>query len=90
MATSVWHAMVLVAQRRDGRWSRATVRIGWWAFGLTLVIEVVDLIPGTRMALSLLGSLHVFGTWWYARRGHGLLRVDDRVAALRGHPAAGP
>ncbi|MEU7000107.1 hypothetical protein [Nonomuraea sp. NPDC046570] len=72
LAALVWQAMVLVAQRRDGRWSRATVRIGWWAFGLTLVIEVVDLIPGTHMALSLLGSLHVFGVWWYARSAHEL------------------
>ncbi|WP_157245257.1 hypothetical protein [Nonomuraea typhae] len=80
--------MILLAQRRDGRWSGATIGIGWISLVapmaflmLTLVLSSVDMVVnGTGLVLS---ALDVAGTAWLARTAHEL-------AAETGAPSAAP
>ncbi|NRQ31562.1 hypothetical protein HII36_06855 [Nonomuraea sp. NN258] len=68
----VWWVTVLVGQRRDGRWSRGTLRFGWVALALTVALPVVDVIQDGGMTYALISALNVFNTIWPARSAHEL------------------
>ncbi|MGC5013408.1 hypothetical protein ACLQ2R_21830 [Streptosporangium sp. DT93] len=84
-----WTVMILVAQRRDGRWSDATVDIGRVALVVALLSPLLASLLGLLQVGQLfddqalvLGALGVFGTVWLARTAHEL-------AGPAGTPAAG-
>lgn len=74
LAIFVWTVMILIAQRRDGRWSATTVIIGWISLAPSLVHPLISplgewLFEGPGLVLNALG---VFGTVWLARTAHEL------------------
>ncbi|MEU6729526.1 hypothetical protein ABZ917_37990 [Nonomuraea wenchangensis] len=71
-------AMILIGQRRDGRWSAATVRIGWIALlvpsaftlsGLTLQRGEGPVLDGLNLVADVLGGLSIV---WAARTANEL------------------
>jgi hypothetical protein len=75
----LWLVPVLAGQARDGRWSRATVRLGVVAAVLTFQSPGVytfgtfggGVDPGLVMVM-LVGVLSILGTVWTARSAHEL------------------
>ncbi|MEU7837970.1 hypothetical protein [Nonomuraea sp. NPDC049129] len=74
-----WAISVLVAQARDPRWSRTTVRIGVVALVISLLrpsslltFSYASEVPWDQLVYVLLGALSVFGLVWWARSAHDL------------------
>ncbi|WP_271215472.1 hypothetical protein [Streptosporangium carneum] len=86
----VWQAVILVGQRRDGRWSSATVRIGWFSVVASMVIRLAVMLVGlvslplSPAVLWLLGELNVFFTVWIARSAHELTDPGGQVVLAAG------
>lgn len=84
LASFGWMVMILVGQRRDGRWSSATIDIGRIALVVLLAFPVLNLafqwllFDGPGLVVNALG---VFHTVWLARTAHEL-------AGPAGMPAA--
>ncbi|MEV0199113.1 hypothetical protein [Nonomuraea sp. NPDC050691] len=76
----VWLAVVLAAQARDPRWSRATVRMGVFAGAVGILLPSRFLyayfgsggVDYTLLVLMVLGALGLFGLVWEARSAHEL------------------
>ncbi|MFF3443397.1 hypothetical protein [Streptosporangium sp. NPDC002721] len=88
----IWAVLVLVAQRRDGRWRRATVGYGIASLvaPIVLILAGVPLrfVPGLGNvyfeAVSL--SVGVLTLIWMARSAHDLADPDSRPAPPRPLP----
>ena len=70
---------MLVAQARDPRWSRTTVRIGVVALVMSLLqpsawmtVSHPGEVPWEQLVHELIGALSVFGLIWWARSAHDL------------------
>ncbi|MGW0803908.1 hypothetical protein [Nonomuraea sp. NPDC002799] len=77
LAALAWLAPLLAGQRRDGRWSRATVATGWWVLGLSLGYSLVfgflmGLRGGNVLIAAALEALNVMVLVWTARTAHEL------------------
>ncbi|GII04034.1 hypothetical protein [Planobispora takensis] len=77
LASFGWTVMILIAQRRDGRWSDATVDIGRIALIAPLLFPLLNLASQSEWlffdgAGLLMSALGVFGTVWLARTAHEL------------------
>ncbi|MEV0620075.1 hypothetical protein AB0I81_42620 [Nonomuraea sp. NPDC050404] len=78
----LWMASVLVAQARDPRWSRRTVRVGvfavvMWFFGSGGGISIGGFsyygsVPWELLLSTILGASSVFTLVWSARSAHDL------------------
>ncbi len=84
VASLGWTVMTLIGQRRDGRWSGATINIGRIALAASLVFPVLGLVFESDWLLSegpvlAVNAFGVFTTVWLARTAHELAG-----------PAAGP
>ncbi|WP_089207269.1 hypothetical protein [Streptosporangium subroseum] len=86
LASIGWTVMILVGQRRDGRWSDATINIGRIAlvaalasplFGLVFQSELLP-FDGSWLVVNALGALT---TLWLVRTAHELARPADMPAA---------
>ncbi|GGL42117.1 hypothetical protein [Planomonospora parontospora] len=101
MPWTLWTVLVLVSQRRDGRWSRTTVRIG--AADLAMTFLVLPLAAGAERSLRGFSSgdlgfmvsaaltlvSHVLTPVWLARSAHDLAGPPVRaVRAVRGEEIA--
>ncbi|MFI6388638.1 hypothetical protein [Nonomuraea sp. NPDC050540] len=80
--------MILIGQRRDSRWSGATIGIGQLSLVARLGLPVLTLLPRSENLLFggvglLFSALYVLSTVWLARTAHELARP----AAVR--PATG-
>ncbi|MCG5215795.1 DUF3488 domain-containing protein [Streptosporangium sp. KLBMP 9127] len=78
LASLGWRVMILIGQRRDGRWSSATIGIGLIALVAPLAVPVLSLafqnawlFGGPGLVVS---ALDVFTTAWLARTAHELAR----------------
>ncbi|MEU8248316.1 hypothetical protein [Nonomuraea sp. NPDC048916] len=97
LASFGWMVMILVAQRRDGRWSGATINIGRIALIAPLAFPVLSLVFQSESPLFdgpglVVGALGVFSTVWLARTAHELARPAGTSAvesATRPAPVAG-
>ncbi|GAA3415516.1 hypothetical protein [Streptosporangium vulgare] len=86
LASLGWTVMTLIGQRRDGRWSGATIGVGRIALASSLAFPVLGfvfqsdwpLFDGSVLAVNALG---VFTTVWLARTAHELARPADTTAA---------
>ncbi|WP_440071633.1 hypothetical protein [Streptosporangium sp. OZ121] len=77
LANLGWTVMTLVGQRRDGRWSGATINIGRIALAASLAFPVLGLVFESRWllfdgSLLVVNALGVFTTVWLARTAHEL------------------
>jgi hypothetical protein len=79
LALAGWQAMVLAGQRRDGRWSAATIGCGWLALAFSLVLLTshaivwyADVPAAFFIAVWVLDLMHVFSLVWWARSAHDL------------------
>ncbi|MEV0595797.1 hypothetical protein [Nonomuraea cavernae] len=88
--------MILVGQRRDGRWSDATINIGRIALIAPLAFPVLSFVFQNEWLLFggpglVVDSLGVFSTVWLARTAHELARPAGGFVtepATRPAPAA--
>ncbi|MFB4288757.1 hypothetical protein ACBI99_14015 [Nonomuraea sp. ATR24] len=75
--------MLLLAQRRDGRWSRATQYIGWGTFGSAFLVELVDSLTRGSTIELIAEAMNVLYVVWLARTAHELNREVGREAPFR-------
>ncbi|MFD0467356.1 hypothetical protein ACFQ0B_02840 [Nonomuraea thailandensis] len=75
--------MLLLAQRRDGRWSRATILVGWGTFASGFLVELVDGLTSGSTIESIAEAMDVLFLVWLARTAHELNREPRRPAPLR-------
>ncbi|MFI6502614.1 hypothetical protein [Nonomuraea typhae] len=90
LAVSGCTVMILIAQRRDGRWSRATIGTGWISLAPLLFLVLPDeeiMFHGAGLVLS---AVDVAGTVWLARTAHELAveAVEPVEPVDAGMPAA--
>ena len=86
LASFGWTVMILVGQRRDGRWSDATINIGRIALVAPLASPLLGLafqserlpFDGPRLVVNALG---VLTTLWLVRTAHELAGPADMPAA---------
>ncbi|MDP9864527.1 MULTISPECIES: hypothetical protein [Streptosporangium] len=83
VATFVVMVMLLLAQRRDGRWSRVTLLIGLGTFASAFLVELVDSLTRGSTIESIAEAMDVLYIVWLARTAHELNREPRRKAALR-------
>lgn len=83
VATFVLMVMLLLAQRRDGRWSRMTLLIGLGTFASGFLVELVDGLTRGGTAESIVEAMDVLYVVWLARTAHELNREPRRTAPLR-------
>ncbi|MBB6348085.1 hypothetical protein FHU36_004630 [Nonomuraea muscovyensis] len=86
--------MILVGQRRDGRWSSATINIGRAALIAPLAFPVLSLVRSEQLLFDgpglVVNALGVLYTVWLARTAHELARPADMPAAgTAARPATG-
>ncbi|UBU09441.1 hypothetical protein [Nonomuraea gerenzanensis] len=80
LASIAFTVMILLGQRRDGRWSGATVAIGWLALIAPLILPLLHLVlpdeaEDVSRALALVADvLETLTTVWLARTAHELAR----------------
>ncbi|NUR93237.1 MAG: hypothetical protein HOY71_54955 [Nonomuraea sp.] len=72
--------MQLLAQRRDGRWSRATVLYGFGTFGSAFLVELVDALTRGGAIESIAEAMDVLYFVWLARTARELNRVPAQEA----------
>lgn len=76
--TVVWQVLVLVGQRRDGRWSRATVTAGWLHLAASAAVFVASAGISAAFTFSapslimIVDAFDVFLVVWLARSAHEL------------------
>lgn len=83
LATFVMTVMLLLAQRRDGRWSRVTLLIGLGTFASGFLAELVDSLTRGGTIESIAEAMDVLSIVWLARTAHELNREPSRKAPLR-------
>ncbi|MFF0249178.1 hypothetical protein ACWEU6_19645 [Streptosporangium sandarakinum] len=83
MTASVVTVMLLLAQRRDGRWSRVTLLIGLGTFASAFLVELVDGLTRGGTIESIAEAMDVLYIVWLARTAHELNREPRRKAPLR-------
>ncbi|GGP85220.1 hypothetical protein GCM10010140_13160 [Streptosporangium pseudovulgare] len=83
MTASVVTVMLLLAQRRDGRWSRVTLLIGLGTFASAFLVELVDGLTRGGAIESIAEAMDVLYIVWLARTAHELNREPRRKAPLR-------
>ncbi|GII66990.1 hypothetical protein Skr01_70750 [Sphaerisporangium krabiense] len=95
-ADSAWLLMILIAQRRDGRWSRATVTFGLAGLAMPYGFQffgglLVPLFGPEALVIEWLSDeLNVFYTVWLARSAHELAAPGAGPAAVGVAPAGPP
>ncbi|MEU8385576.1 hypothetical protein [Streptosporangium sp. NPDC048865] len=82
-ATFAVMVMLLLAQRRDGRWSRATLLIGLGTFVSPFLVELVDGLTHGGTIESIAEAMDVLYVVWLARTARELSREPRRKAPLR-------
>ncbi|MGW3342853.1 hypothetical protein ACWDA3_06080 [Nonomuraea rubra] len=75
--------MVLLAQRRDGRWSRGTLLIGLGTFASGFLVALVDDLTRGSTIESIVEAMDVLHVVWLARTAHELNREPRRKPPLR-------
>ncbi|MFG3441210.1 hypothetical protein ACGF0J_28505 [Nonomuraea sp. NPDC047897] len=83
VASSVMMVMLLLAQRRDGRWSRVTFLIGLGTFASAFLVELVDALTRGGTIESIAEAMDVLYVVWLARTAHELSREPKRQAPSR-------
>lgn len=83
VASFVMMVMLLLAQRRDGRWSRVTLLIGLGTFASGFLVELVDGLTRGSTIESIAEAMDVLYVVWLARTAHELSRERRQKAALR-------
>ncbi|GAA3070059.1 hypothetical protein [Streptosporangium carneum] len=83
VATFVMMVMLLLAQRRDGRWSRVTLLIGLGTFASAFLVELVDTLTRGSTIESIAEAMDVLYVVWLARTAHELNREPRQKAPLR-------
>ncbi|WP_181871123.1 hypothetical protein [Sphaerisporangium album] len=90
LVTFAWQVVILVGQRRDGRWSGATITIGRLDLGFALVMTLSAVAAGgarlgTDISVTtlLMGELNVFFVVWFARSARELTDFGARVVHVR-------
>ncbi|WP_214104490.1 hypothetical protein [Acrocarpospora catenulata] len=83
VATFVVMVMLLLAQRRDGRWSRVTLLIGLGIFASAFLVELVDGLTSGSTIESIAEAMDVLYIVWLARTAHELNREPRQKAPLR-------
>ncbi len=83
VAASVAMVMLLLAQRRDGRWSRVTLLIGAGTFASAFLVELVDSLTRGSTIESIAEAMDVLHFVWLARTAHELNREPRRKTPLR-------
>ncbi|WP_204042931.1 hypothetical protein [Acrocarpospora phusangensis] len=87
LASFVLMVMLLLAQRRDGRWSRTTLLIGVGTFVSPFLVELVDALTSGGAIESIAEAMDVLYLVWLARTARELNREPARKAPLRVPPA---
>lgn len=75
--------MLLLGQRRDGRWSRVTLLIGLGVFASGFLVELVDSLTRGSTIESIAEAMDVLYLVWLARTGRELNREPRQKAPLR-------
>ncbi len=83
LAAFVMMVMVLLAQRRDGRWSRGTLLVGVGTFASAFLVELVDALTKSGTIESIAEAMDVLYLVWLARTARELNRELQRAAPLR-------
>ncbi len=83
LAAFVMMVMVLLAQRRDGRWSRGTLLVGVGTFASVFLVELVDALTRSGTIESIAEAMDVLYLVWLARTARELNREPQRAAPLR-------
>ncbi|GAA1744993.1 hypothetical protein [Nonomuraea bangladeshensis] len=83
VAALVMMVMVLLAQRRDGRWSRGTLLAGAGTFASPFLVELVDALTRGSTIESIAEAMDVLYVVWLARTARELNREPRRPAPLR-------
>ncbi|RVX46615.1 hypothetical protein EDD27_9507 [Nonomuraea polychroma] len=83
VATFVVMVMLLLAQRRDGRWSRVTLLVGLGTFASAFLVELVDGLTRGSTIESIAEAMDVLYVVWLARTAHELNREPRQKAPLR-------
>ncbi|MER7361540.1 hypothetical protein [Nonomuraea wenchangensis] len=83
LAAFVMMVMVLLAQRRDGRWSRGTLLVGVGTFASVFLVELVDALTRSGTIESIAEAMDVLYLVWLARTARELNREPRRAAPLR-------
>ncbi|WP_155340795.1 hypothetical protein [Acrocarpospora corrugata] len=83
VASFVAIVMLLLAQRRDGRWSRMTLLIGLGIFASAFLVELVDGLTRGSTIESIAEAMDVLYIVWLARTAHELNREPKQNAPLR-------
>jgi hypothetical protein len=94
LASCGWTVMILIGQRRDGRWSNATIDVGRLALVVLLASPVLS--PALQSESSLfnglglvMGTLGMLSTVWLARTAHELAGPTGMPAVETAAPPAG-
>ncbi|MEV5560371.1 hypothetical protein AB0L44_42590 [Nonomuraea wenchangensis] len=83
LAAFVMMVMVLLAQRRDGRWSRGTLLVGVGTFVSAFLVDLVDALTRSGTIESIAEAMDVLYLVWLARTARELNREPRRAAPLR-------
>ncbi|MFI6991705.1 hypothetical protein [Nonomuraea wenchangensis] len=83
VAAFVMMVMVLLAQRRDGRWSRGTLLVGVGTFASAFLVDLVDALTRSGTIESIAEAMDVLYLVWLARTARELNREPRRAAPLR-------
>ncbi|WP_020544258.1 hypothetical protein [Nonomuraea coxensis] len=82
VAAFVMMVMMLLAQRRDGRWSRATLLIGAGTFASAFLVVLVDALTRGSTFESIAEAMDVLYVVWLGRTARELNREPTREAPL--------
>jgi hypothetical protein len=83
VAALVMMVMVLLAQRRDGRWSRGTLLVGVGTFVSPFLVALVDALTRGSTIESIAEAMDVLYVVWLARTARELNREPRRPEPLR-------
>ncbi|MBG0816600.1 hypothetical protein [Planomonospora sp. ID82291] len=95
LASCGWTVMILIGQRRDGRWSNATIEVGRIALVVLLASPLRTLALQSESLLLnglgiVIGTLGMLSTVWLARTAHELAGPGGTPAAeTTASPATG-
>ncbi|OUC96488.1 hypothetical protein CA984_14840 [Streptosporangium minutum] len=93
LASCGWTVMILIGQRRDGRWSNATIDVGRIALVVLLASPASNLALQSESLLFnglgvVMGTLGMLTTVWLARTAHELAGPGGMPAAETAAPPA--